>query len=697
MKLKATSRYHGTPISKKLPSNFIELSFGMQEDGLGAEMFFNRSFEPPLRMRQIYKICSYMLEDDNDAASRYIADWRKLDWHHSGYEHNAWFAFPGKAGYQPVYDDASFVINDSPDEDVHIELTPDKTHGEYAMRVKNNAVTGGLAQDGKYCEKDKEYVFRGKIRKIRGSGALYAAFYKEGTVKDPVCAVKLPEAGVEYTDLTAKLSVPEDGRYTFVLLTPQNSEYVCDDFSLTSTDSLHGFKKSSVEIGRYVSPRVMRWPGGCFGSFYDWRDGVGRTRKPGYSYFWGGYQYNDIGTDELASYAEDVGAESMICINMYHPFKRYYEFVPKESFDGDPDDKTLPASSHGFDLLKFTDKEQGAKDAAAWVEYCNGDLNTEGGRERAANGREKPYGVKYWEMDNEVFRWYKAEEYAEACVMYSKAMKAVDPSIKIGMESYAYTYDELKKMTLIAGEHIDFFADRGINESELESKLAIINDFNEKHGTHIKYCNMEWVPMNGADLYNFIPRSERMISRCMIFNKWSYALETAENLMTWQRHGEDVDFVCFSAYADNHSQAAVETPKEGPYVNPSGEILRRFAVTKAYRTLVIEDHHTKRTDDIHIQLSADEEGGALVLNQLNKSEKDEPLQLDVSVFGVPDGTYGGFVLYGDSLISTNKPDDDRKIRKTEAFVTVKDGVISSDIKRLSFAEFVIPLKEKIKA
>ena len=224
----------------------------------------------------------------------------------------------------------------------------------------------------------------------------------------------------------------------------------------------------------------------------------------------------------------------MICINMYHPFKRYFDYVPRESLDGDPNDKSLHASPHGHDLPQFTDIKQGALDAAAWVEYCNGDLSTEGGRQRAENGREKPFGIKYWEMDNEVFRWYKAEEYPNAVVLYSKTMKAVDPSIKIGMESYAYTYDELRRMTEIAGEDIDFFADRGIDESELESKLAIIKEYNGKHGTHIKYCNTEWVPMNGADLYNFIPKSERMISRCIIFNKWSYALETAENLMTWQ-------------------------------------------------------------------------------------------------------------------------------------------------------------------
>ena len=102
MKLKATAQYHGTPISKKLTSNFIELSFGLQESGLGAEMFFNRSFEPTVPYNAIHKICSYMFSEDGNPGSAYEPDWRNLQWYHSGYEHNAWFAFPGVAGYQPV-------------------------------------------------------------------------------------------------------------------------------------------------------------------------------------------------------------------------------------------------------------------------------------------------------------------------------------------------------------------------------------------------------------------------------------------------------------------------------------------------------------------------------------------------------------------------------------------------------------------
>ena len=687
MKLIATNEYHSTPISKRLPSNFIELAFGAADTGLGAEMFFNRSFEPFRPYRLIFKIVNYMLEDENNFSSRYEPDWRKFEWYNSSYEHNAWFAFPNVAGYQPVRDDSTIIIETSSDGLVHIELTEDPGHGKCAMRVINGAETGGLAQDGKYCAAGESYVFRGKIRKVCGEGTLRAAFYHEGTTENPVCIAELNNPGEEYTEVSAQLRVPENGRYTFVLLTPENSEIICDDFSLKNKNSPHGFKKEVIEAGRYIGPRVIRWPGGCFASFYNWRDGVGKDRPPTDSIFWGGYQYNDLGTDELASYAEAVGGESMVCVNLFHPLKRYYEFVPPEAQGLDPNDRKLPAAAHGLDALQFADKANGAEEAAAWVEYCNGDLSTEGGRARAANGREKPYHIRYWEMDNEVHRWFGAEEYAETCVLYSKAMKAVDPGIRIGMVSYGYPYEKIRKMLEIAGEHIDFFADRGIEESELEYKLGMIAEYNRAHGTDIRWCNTEWVPMNGADVYNMVPKSERVVHRESIFSKWSYALETAQNLLTWQRHGDAVDFACFSTYANTHAQSVIAAAKEGVTVAPSGMILHQFANTKAYRTFVIEDYKPRRSDALQVQLAETETGDSLVLNVLNRGETDDTLLLDLSAFNIRDGVYGGTILCGDRLLSA-----DNQIREETASVAVNGNKLEMNVRRLSFAEVVIPLE-----
>ena len=691
MKLKATREFHSTPISKKLASNFIELGYGLQVEGMAAEMFFNRSFEPFYPYRMINKLWFDLLDDENDLGSRCETDWRVFDWYHSSYEHNAWFAFPGTAGYQNIRDDSTFIISDSPVADVHIGLVKDDHHGAYAMSVTNNSdQAGGLAQDGKYCFENVKYTFRGDIKATSGGGVVKAAFFKENYTSDPVCVCELGEAEQEYTTMTCELTVPEEGRYTFVLLTPARSVLICDNFSLKPDDEIRGFKKNAVDAGKYVSPKVIRWPGGCFASFYNWRSGVGDVRIPSYSYFWGGYQYNDIGTDELASYAEAVGGESMICVNMYHPFKRFYDYVPPELLDCDPNDKKLKAALHGRDLAEFADKDEGAKAAALWVEYCNGDETTQGGRQRIANGRKEPYNVKYWEMDNEIHRWFRAEEYAEECVKYSKAMKAVDPAIKIGMISYCFGYDALKKMIDIAGKHIDFLADRGIEERDLEYKLGLINEFNAKNGTNIKYCNTEWLPLNGADIYNMVPRSETKKTKCYMFSKWSYALDAASTMMMWQRHGESIDFINFNNLANTHAQSVIETPKEGSFVTAPGMIMHRFANTAAYRTLVIDNYHAKREDPVQVQLSTDRDGTALVLNVLNRTESDDELDIDISAFKVVDGEYSGSILFAGSLVSMNHLGD-IQIRESHDAVNVSGGHIIMRVRKLSFSEYRIPL------
>ena len=268
-------------------------------------------------------------------------------------------------------------------------------------------------------------------------------------------------------------------------------------------------------------------------------------------------------------------------------------------------------------------------------------------------------------------------------------MKAVDPSIKIGMISYCYGNEALKRMIEIAGEHIDFLADRGFDEEDLRGKLAILNEYNRAHGTSIRYCNTEWLPLNGADKTNMVPRSETRASKSFLFSKWSYALDAATILMMWQRYGGSIDFINFNNLANTHAQSVIETAKEGAFVTAAGMMMRRFAVTKAYRTLVIRDCHPKRNDPVHVQVSEDESGQNIVVNILNRSERDDELELDLSALGVKDGAADGVILTGDSLLSMNRLND-AQIGEAPASVTVADGVIGLTVRRLSFAEYVIP-------
>ena len=378
MNVKVTKELCSNRISKKLTSNFIELGYGLQVEAMNAEMFFNRSFEPFFPYREINKVWfdlytedigEYWFYEDQAKDKSYEKDWSKFDWYHSGYEHNAWYAFPGMSGDGEIADESTFVVEKAPEHEIRIGYTENDYHGKYAMQVVNDSeIWGGLAQDGKYCVPNMNYLFRGAIKNVSNAAEIRIEIYREGETTDPVACVELCGITGELKEHTAEFTVPAEGRYTFALVIPPHSEILCDDFSLFPGDHVGAWKKSAVQAGQYVAPAVIRFPGGCVASFYDWHEGIGRKRTPDYSWFWGGYNYNDIGVDELAQYMEALGAGGMYCVNMHHPFKKYYEFVPVDQRGESPDNPDIPgAAKHHREMKKYADLEWGAQDTANLV------------------------------------------------------------------------------------------------------------------------------------------------------------------------------------------------------------------------------------------------------------------------------------------------------------------------------------------
>ena len=116
-----------------------------------------------------------------------------------------------------------------------------------------------------------------------------------------------------------------------------------------------------------------------------------------------------------------AGSEMMMCVNVYHPSKRQYDV-----------DFPTARNKLDYEFPKFMSLTEGAKAAADWVAYCNLPAGTHPMADlRASHGFPEPFGVRFWELDNEVFRWFEAEDYAWAAVVYSREMKKVDPTIQI--------------------------------------------------------------------------------------------------------------------------------------------------------------------------------------------------------------------------------------------------------------------------
>ncbi len=161
----------------------------------------------------------------------------------------------------------------------------------------------------------------------------------------------------------------------------------------------NGYRKDVIDAVRRLGVSILRWPGGNFASGYNWKDGMGpkelRPVRPELA--WDDLESNRFGTDEFLRYCELIGAEPYICINL------------------------------GLGTID---------DARHWVEYCNESRRTCWADQRRKNGRETPYGVKYWALGNEIDGPWQlghksAEEYARFALEAAKAMRAVDRTIKL--------------------------------------------------------------------------------------------------------------------------------------------------------------------------------------------------------------------------------------------------------------------------
>ncbi len=191
-----------------------------------------------------------------------------------------------------------------------------------------------------------------------------------------------------------------------------------------------GFRTDVLEAVRPLQVSILRWPGGNFASGYNWKDGIGpRDQRPARPELaWNAVESNRFGTDEFILYSRRIGAEPYICINL------------------------------GLGTID---------DARHWVEYTNGRNATYWADQRRRNGHAEPFNVKYWALGNEIDGWWQlghknAEDYAKVALEAAKAMRGVDPTIKLvanGPSNYGADWIHWNRVVLGAlRNHVDYIA-----------------------------------------------------------------------------------------------------------------------------------------------------------------------------------------------------------------------------------------------
>ena len=138
--------------------------------------------------------------------------------------------------------------------------------------------------------------------------------------------------------------------------------YVGEDSDIPN---IRGFRTDVIDALKELDVPVLRWPGGCFGDTYHWKDGIGpREDRPSIvNVHWGGVtEDNSFGTHEFLDFCELIGAEAYININV------------------------------GSGTVQ---------EAAEWVEYVTSANESPMTKLRKENGRDEPWDVKYWGIGNE--------------------------------------------------------------------------------------------------------------------------------------------------------------------------------------------------------------------------------------------------------------------------------------------------------
>jgi alpha-N-arabinofuranosidase len=220
----------------------------------------------------------------------------------------------------------------------------------------------------------------------------------------------------------------------------------------------HGIRKDVVAALKNIKIPNLRWPGGCFADEYHWRNGIGprESRPKMVNTTWGGViDDNSFGTHEFMDLCDQLSCEPVICGNI------------------------------GSGTVK---------EMSDWIEYLNSDKVTPMAELRKANGRDKPWNVKYWCVGNETWGcggFMSADYYANEFARYSYFLRntgnvSLSRIASGGREDdYAWTEKIMEKWSKADGWL------RGILGGYSLHYYTVCNNW-EKKGSATEFSEDEW-------------------------------------------------------------------------------------------------------------------------------------------------------------------------------------------------------------
>ncbi len=388
-----------------------------------------------------------------------------------------------------------------------------------------------------------------------------------------------------------------------------------------------------IDVTRRLGPSMMRW-GGCFSSYYKWKEGVGPRDKriPMLNMCWGGIETNQVGTAEFVDFSRQVGAEPLMCVNFESDGRKYWEQAPKGSV-----------------------RKAGPEEVAEWVRYCNDPDD----KLRKSHGIEKPCTIRWWQIGNETSydrNAFDCETAARRTIAFAQAMRKADPDLNlIGWGDSGWA----KQMLDMAGEHLQYIAfhhmfnpdqgqaDSPLRDTEYRKDPArtwehLMNAY-KVHDAHIRWMREQVgddpTPLALTECHFALPGR----NRCEVLSSWAAGVSNARLLNVHERHGDRLKIATLADFCGTRWQVnAIMIPV------PGGQ---SFMMPVA-RVMSLYRHHTgdqavevTRTPN-GLDITASRRGDRLYLHVVN-TNRQRSVSTQIAIDGMRIASGKVFELAGD--------------------------------------------------